>query len=334
MSLFEGYERRIDKINEVCKQYGIASIEDAKKICADKGINPYQIVEDLQPIAFENAKWAYTLGAAIAIKKNVKSAVEAAKAIGEGLQAFCVPGSVADHRKVGLGHGNLGAMLLSEESGCFCFLAGHESFAAAEGAIGIAKTANKVRKNKLRVILNGLGKDAAQIISRINGFTYVVTDYDYKANKVNVVDKIVYGKDPERSQVKCYGADSVQEGVAIMHMEDVDISITGNSTNPTRFQHPVAGCYKKECIEKGKKYFSVASGGGTGRTLHPDNMAAGPASYGMTDTMGRMHSDAQFAGSSSVPAHVDMMGLIGAGNNPMVGMTVAVAVAVQEAMNK
>ncbi|MCI6171438.1 GGGtGRT protein [Selenomonas bovis] len=334
MSLFEGYERRIDKINEVCKQYGIASIEDAKTICADKGINPYQIVEDLQPIAFENAKWAYTLGAAIAIKKNVKSAVEAAKAIGEGLQAFCVPGSVADHRKVGLGHGNLGAMLLSEEAGCFCFLAGHESFAAAEGAIGIAKTANKVRKNKLRVILNGLGKDAAQIISRINGFTYVVTEYDYKANKVNVVDKIVYGKDPERSQVKCYGADSVQEGVAIMHMEDVDISITGNSTNPTRFQHPVAGCYKKECIEKGKKYFSVASGGGTGRTLHPDNMAAGPASYGMTDTMGRMHSDAQFAGSSSVPAHVDMMGLIGAGNNPMVGMTVAVAVAVQEAMNK
>ena len=334
MSLFEGYERRIDKINEVCKQYGIASIEDAKKICADKGINPYQIVEDLQPIAFENAKWAYTLGAAIAIKKNVKSAVEAAKAIGEGLQAFCVPGSVADHRKVGLGHGNLGAMLLSEEAGCFCFLAGHESFAAAEGAIGIAKTANKVRKNKLRVILNGLGKDAAQIISRINGFTYVVTEYDYKANKVNVVDKIVYGKDPERSQVKCYGADSVQEGVAIMHMEDVDISITGNSTNPTRFQHPVAGCYKKECIEQGKKYFSVASGGGTGRTLHPDNMAAGPASYGMTDTMGRMHSDAQFAGSSSVPAHVDMMGLIGAGNNPMVGMTVAVAVAVQEAMNK
>ncbi|MCI6611458.1 GGGtGRT protein [Mitsuokella jalaludinii] len=334
MSLFEGYERRIDKINEVCKQYGIASIEDAKKICADKGINPYQIVEDLQPIAFENAKWAYTLGAAIAIKKNVKSAVEAAKAIGEGLQAFCVPGSVADHRKVGLGHGNLGAMLLSEEAGCFCFLAGHESFAAAEGAIGIAKTANKVRKNKLRVILNGLGKDAAQIISRINGFTYVVTEYDYKANKVNVVDKIVYGKDPERSQVKCYGADSVQEGVAIMHMEDVDISITGNSTNPTRFQHPVAGCYKKECIEKGKKYFSVASGGGTGRTLHPDNMAAGPASYGMTDTMGRMHSDAQFAGSSSVPAHVDMMGLIGAGINPMVGMTVAVAVAVQEAMNK
>ena len=334
MSLFEGYERRIDKINEVCKQYGIASIEDAKKICADKGINPYQIVEDLQPIAFENAKWAYTLGAAIAIKKNVKSAVEAAKAIGEGLQAFCVPGSVADHRKVGLGHGNLGAMLLSEEAGCFCFLAGHESFAAAEGAIGIAKTANKVRKNKLRVILNGLGKDAAQIISRINGFTYVVTEYDYKANKVNVVDKIVYGKDPERSQVKCYGADSVQEGVAIMHMEDVDISITGNSTNPTRFQHPVAGTYKKWCVENGKKYFSVASGGGTGRTLHPDNMAAGPSSYGMTDTMGRMHSDAQFAGSSSVPAHVEMMGLIGMGNNPMVGATVAVAVAVEESFKK
>ena len=334
MSLFEGYERRIDKINEVCKQYGLASIEDAKKVCDEKGINPYQIVEDLQPIAFENAKWAYTLGAAIAIKKNVTTAVEAAKAIGEGLQAFCVPGSVADHRKVGLGHGNLGAMLLSEDAGCFAFLAGHESFAAAEGAIGIAKTANKVRKNPLRVILNGLGKDAAQIISRINGFTYVVTDYDFKTGKLNIVEEIKYGTDPERAKVKCYGADSVQEGVAIMEHEDVDISITGNSTNPTRFQHPVAGCYKKACIEKGKKYFSVASGGGTGRTLHPDNMAAGPASYGMTDTMGRMHGDAQFAGSSSVPAHVDMMGLIGAGNNPMVGMTVAVAVAVQEAMNK
>lgn len=334
MSLFEGYERRIDKINEVCKQYGLASIEDAKKVCDEKGINPYQIVEDLQPIAFENAKWAYTLGAAIAIKKGCKKAADAAKAIGEGLQAFCVPGSVADHRKVGLGHGNLGAMLLSEEAGCFAFLAGHESFAAAEGAIGIAKTANKVRKNPLRVILNGLGKDAAQIISRINGFTYVVTDYDFKANKLNIVEETKYGTDPERAKVKCYGADSVQEGVAIMEHEDVDISITGNSTNPTRFQHPVAGCYKKACVEKGKKYFSVASGGGTGRTLHPDNMAAGPASYGMTDTMGRMHSDAQFAGSSSVPAHVDMMGLIGAGNNPMVGMTVAVAVAVQEAMNK
>jgi hypothetical protein len=331
MSLFEGYERRIDKINEVCKQYGMSSIEDAKKVCAEKGINPYKTVEDLQPIAFENAKWAYTLGAAIAIKKNCKHAADAAKAIGEGLQAFCVPGSVADHRKVGLGHGNLGARLLSEESKCFAFLAGHESFAAAEGAIGIAQTANKVRKNPLRVILNGLGKDAAQIISRINGFTYVVTDYDYKANKVNVVKKIAYSKGV-RASVNCYGADSVQEGVAIMHLEDVDISITGNSTNPTRFQHPVAGCYKKERLEQGKKYFSVASGGGTGRTLHPDNMAAGPASYGMTDTMGRMHSDAQFAGSSSVPAHVDMMGLIGAGNNPMVGMTVAVAVSVQEAL--
>lgn len=334
MSLFEGYERRIDKINEVCKQYGLASIEDAKKVCDEKGINPYQIVEDLQPIAFENAKWAYMLGAAIAIKKGCTKAADAAKAIGEGLQAFCVPGSVADHRKVGLGHGNLGAMLLSEDAGCFAFLAGHESFAAAEGAIGIAKTANKVRKNPLRVILNGLGKDAAQIISRINGFTYVVTDYDFKTGKLNIVEEIKYGTDPERAKVKCYGADSVQEGVAIMEHEDVDISITGNSTNPTRFQHPVAGCYKKACIEKGKKYFSVASGGGTGRTLHPDNMAAGPASYGMTDTMGRMHGDAQFAGSSSVPAHVDMMGLIGAGNNPMVGMTVAVAVAVQEAMNK
>ena len=334
MSLFEGYERRIDKINEVCKQYGLASIEDAKKVCDEKGINPYQIVEDLQPIAFENAKWAYTLGAAIAIKKGCTKAADAAKAIGEGLQAFCVPGSVADHRKVGLGHVNLGAMLLSEDAGCFAFLAGHESFAAAEGAIGIAKTANKVRKNPLRVILNGLGKDAAQIISRINGFTYVVTDYDFKTGKLNIVEEIKYGTDPERAKVKCYGADSVQEGVAIMEHEDVDISITGNSTNPTRFQHPVAGCYKKACIEKGKKYFSVASGGGTGRTLHPDNMAAGPASYGMTDTMGRMHGDAQFAGSSSVPAHVDMMGLIGAGNNPMVGMTVAVAVAVQEAMNK
>ena len=334
MSLFEGYERRIDKINEVCKQYGLASIEDAKKVCDEKGINPYQIVEDLQPIAFENAKWAYTLGAAIAIKKGCTKAADAAKAIGEGLQAFCVPGSVADHRKVGLGHGNLGAMLLSEDAGCFAFLAGHESFAAAEGAIGIAKTANKVRKNPLRVILNGLGKDAAPIISRINGFTYVVTDYDFKTGKLNIVEEIKYGSDPERAKVKCYGADSVQEGVAIMEHEDVDISITGNSTNPTRFQHPVAGCYKKACIEKGKKYFSVASGGGTGRTLHPDNMAAGPASYGMTDTMGRMHGDAQFAGSSSVPAHVDMMGLIGAGNNPMVGMTVAVAVAVQEAMNK
>ncbi len=332
-TLFEGYERRIDKINEVCKEYGIASIEDADKVCKDKGIDVAKIVKDIQPICFENAGWAYTLGAAIAIKKGCTKAADAAKAIGEGLQAFCIPGSVADHRKVGLGHGNLASMLLTEDAGCFAFLAGHESFAAAEGAIGIAQTANKVRKNKLRVILNGLGKDAAQIISRINGFTYVKTQYDYAKNEVNVVEEIAYSKGI-RAEVKCYGADSVQEGVAIMHKEDVDISITGNSTNPTRFQHPVAGCYKKECIEKGKKYFSVASGGGTGRTLHPDNMAAGPASYGMTDTMGRMHSDAQFAGSSSVPAHVEMMGLIGAGNNPMVGMSVAVAVAVQEAMNK
>ena len=332
-TLFEGYERRIDKINEVCKEYGIASIEDADKVCKDKGIDVAKIVKDIQPICFENAGWAYTLGAAIAIKKGCTKAADAAKAIGEGLQAFCIPGSVADHRKVGLGHGNLASMLLTEDAGCFAFLAGHESFAAAEGAIGIAQTANKVRKNKLRVILNGLGKDAAQIISRINGFTYVKTQYDYAKNEVNVVEEIAYSKGI-RAEVKCYGADSVQEGVAIMHMEKVDISITGNSTNPTRFQHPVAGCYKKECIEKGKKYFSVASGGGTGRTLHPDNMAAGPASYGMTDTMGRMHSDAQFAGSSSVPAHVEMMGLIGAGNNPMVGMSVAVAVAVQEAMNK
>lgn len=333
MALFEGYERRIDKINEVCKKYGINGIEDADKVCKEKGIDVAKIVKDTQPIAFDNAAWAYTLGAAIAIKKDAKRAQDAAKAIGEGLQAFCVPGSVADHRKVGLGHGNLAAMLLSEESHCFAFLAGHESFAAAEGAIGIAQTANKVRKTPLRVILNGLGKDAAQIISRINGFTYVKTQYDYKKGVVNVVESIPYS-DGVRAKVKCYGADSVPEGVAIMALEDVDISITGNSTNPTRFQHPVAGCYKKECVEKGKKYFSVASGGGTGRTLHPDNMAAGPASYGMTDTMGRMHSDAQFAGSSSVPAHVDMMGLIGAGNNPMVGMSVAVAVAVQEALTK
>ena len=333
MATFEGYERRIDTINEVCTKYEIKDLDEAKKICDEKGVDPYKIVESLQPIAFENAKWAYTLGAAIAIKKGCKAAADAAKAIGEGLQAFCVPGSVADHRKVGLGHGNLGAMLLSEDAGCFAFLAGHESFAAAEGAIGIAQTANKVRKNPLRVILNGLGKDAAQIISRINGFTFVETEYDFKADKVNIVKEIAYS-DGLRAKVRCYGAESVQEGVAIMKLENVDISITGNSTNPTRFQHPVAGCYKKDCIENGKKYFSVASGGGTGRTLHPDNMAAGPASYGMTDTMGRMHGDAQFAGSSSVPAHVDMMGLIGAGNNPMVGMTVAVAVAVQEAMSK
>ena len=330
MSLFEGYERRIDKINEVCKQYGLASIEDAKKVCDEKGINPYQIVENLQPIAFENAKWAYTLGAAIAIKKGCTKAADAAKAIGEGLQAFCVPGSVADHRKVGLGHGNLGAMLLSEDAGCFAFLAGHESFAAAEGAIGIAEKANKVRQKPLRVILNGLGKDAAQIISRINGFTYVETEMDYYTGEVKELWRKSYSEGL-RAKVNCYGANDVTEGVAIMWKEGVDVSITGNSTNPTRFQHPVAGTYKKECVEKGKKYFSVASGGGTGRTLHPDNMAAGPASYGMTDTMGRMHSDAQFAGSSSVPAHVEMMGLIGAGNNPMVGMTVAIAVSIEEA---
>ena len=333
MALFEGYERRIDKINNAIKAYGIASIEDAKKICDDKGIDVAGIVRGIQPICFDNACWAYTLGAAIAIKKGCTKAADAAEALGEGLQAFCVPGSVAEHRKVGLGHGNLAAMLLREDAKCFAFLAGHESFAAAEGAIGIARKANKVRKTPLKVILNGLGKDAAQIISRINGFTYVKTQYDYAAGEIHIVQEIAYS-DGERSAIRCYGADSVQEGVAIMHLEDVDISITGNSTNPTRFQHPVAGCYKKECIEKGKKYFSVASGGGTGRTLHPDNMAAGPASYGMTDTMGRMHSDAQFAGSSSVPAHVEMMGLIGMGNNPMVGASVAVAVAVEQAMNK
>lgn len=329
MALFESYERRIDKINKVLNGYGISSIEEAKKICDDKGIDVAKIVRSIQPICFDNACWAYTVGAAIAIKKGCKKATDAAKAIGEGLQSFCIPGSVADHRKVGLGHGNLASMLLSENAKCFCFLAGHESFAAAEGAIGIAGQANRVRKEPLRVILNGLGKDAAQIISRINGFTYVQTKYDYAQDKLNIVQKIAYS-DGERSKINCYGADSVQEGVYIMQKEDVDISITGNSTNPTRFQHPVAGCYKKDCIEKGKKYFSVASGGGTGRTLHPDNMGAGPASYGMTDTMGRMHSDAQFAGSSSVPAHVEMMGLIGMGNNPMVGASVAVAVAVEE----
>jgi len=333
MPLFEGYERRIDKINEAIKAFGIASIEDAKKICDEKGIDVAEIVKGIQPICFENACWAYTLGAAIAIKKDCKQAADAAEAIGEGLQAFCIPGSVAEQRKVGLGHGNLAAMLLREDAECFAFLAGHESFAAAEGAIGIARTANKIRKSPLRVILNGLGKDAAQIISRINGFTYVQTQFDYAKGEVNVVREVAYS-DGERSAIKCYGSDSVQEGVAIMHKEGVDISITGNSTNPTRFQHPVAGCYKKECNEQGKKYFSVASGGGTGRTLHPDNMAAGPASYGMTDTMGRMHSDAQFAGSSSVPAHVEMMGLIGMGNNPMVGASVAVAVAVQQALTK
>ena len=330
MALFESYERRIDKINSVLNSYGIASIEEAEKITKDAGLNVYDQVKKIQPICFENACWAYTVGAAIAIKKNCRRAADAAAAIGEGLQAFCIPGSVADQRKVGLGHGNLGKMLLEEDTDCFCFLAGHESFAAAEGAIGIAEKANKVRKKPLRVILNGLGKDAAQIISRINGFTFVETQYDYKAAKLNVVYEKAYSNGL-RATVKCYGADDVQEGVAIMHHENVGVSITGNSTNPTRFQHPVAGTYKKECIEQGKKYFSVASGGGTGRTLHPDNMAAGPASYGMTDTMGRMHSDAQFAGSSSVPAHVAMMGLIGMGNNPMVGATVAVAVSVEEA---
>ena len=333
MALFESYERRIDKINDVLKANGISSIEEAKAICDEKGIDPYAITKQIQPICFENACWAYVVGAALAIKRGVKTAADAAEVIGEGLQAFCIPGSVADDRKVGLGHGNLGAMLLREETKCFAFLAGHESFAAAEGAIGIARSANKVRKEPLRVILNGLGKDAAQIISRINGFTYVQTQFDYATGEVKVVKEKAYS-DGERAKVKCYGSDDVREGVAIMHKEGVDVSITGNSTNPTRFQHPVAGTYKKECIEQGKKYFSVASGGGTGRTLHPDNMAAGPASYGMTDTMGRMHSDAQFAGSSSVPAHVEMMGFLGMGNNPMVGATVAVAVAIEEAMNK
>ena len=330
MALFESYERRIDKINEVLAGYGIASIEEAQKITKDAGLDVYNQIKSIQPICFENACWAYTVGAAIAIKKGCKTAAEAAAAIGEGLQSFCIPGSVADQRKVGLGHGNLGKMLLEEDTDCICFLAGHESFAAAEGAIGIAEKANKVRKKPLRVILNGLGKDAAKIISRINGFTYVQTEYDYYTGELKEVQRISYS-DGLRSKVNCYGANDVREGVAIMWKEGVDVSITGNSTNPTRFQHPVAGTYKKECVEKGKKYFSVASGGGTGRTLHPDNMAAGPASYGMTDTLGRMHSDAQFAGSSSVPAHVEMMGLIGAGNNPMVGMTVAVAVSVEEA---
>ena len=331
MALFESYERRIDKINGVLAQYGISSVEECREICNAKGFDPYEIVKGIQPICFENACWAYTVGAAIAIKSGVKTAAEAAKMIGIGLQSFCIDGSVAEDRKVGLGHGNLGAMLLSDDSKCFAFLAGHESFAAAEGAIGIVKNANKARKQPLRVILNGLGKDAAQIISRINGFTYVQTQFDYFTGKLNVVREIRYSEG-ERANVRCYGADDVREGVAIMHAEGVDVSITGNSTNPTRFQHPVAGTYKKECIEQGKKYFSVASGGGTGRTLHPDNMAAGPASYGMTDTMGRMHSDAQFAGSSSVPAHVEMMGFLGMGNNPMVGATVAVAVAVAESL--
>ncbi len=330
MAHFEGYERREAKILGVLKEYGISSIDECKDICDAKGINPYKITEETQPICFENAKWAYTVGAAIAIKKGCTKAADAAAAIGIGLQAFCIPGSVAENRKVGLGHGNLGAMLLSEETECFCFLAGHESFAAAEGAIKIALNANKVRVKPLRVILNGLGKDAAMIISRINGFTYVQTEFDPYTEEVKVIKETAYSTG-DRAKVKCYGSDSVPEGVAIMRLENVGVSITGNSTNPTRFQHPVAGTYKKWCIENGVKYFSVASGGGTGRTLHPDNMAAGPASYGMTDTLGRMHGDAQFAGSSSVPAHVEMMGLIGAGNNPMVGMTVAVAVAIEEA---
>jgi hypothetical protein len=330
MALFENYERRIEQINKTLADYGIGSIEEAKKICDEKGIDPLKISKEIQPICFENVGWAYVVGAALAIKKGYTKAADAAEAIGVGLQSFCIPGSVADDRKVGLGHGNLAAMLLRENTKCFAFLAGHESFAAAEGAIGIAKSANKVRKEPLKVILNGLGKDAAQIIARINGFTYVKTKFDYYTGQLAIVERKAYSKG-EKAAVNCYGCDDVREGVAIMHHESVDVSITGNSTNPTRFQHPVAGTYKKECNEAGKKYFSVASGGGTGRTLHPDNMAAGPASYGMTDTMGRMHSDAQFAGSSSVPAHVEMMGFLGMGNNPMVGATVAVAVAVEEA---
>ena len=333
MALFESYERRIDKINAVLNSYGIASIEEAEKITKDAGLDVYNQVKKIQPICFENACWAYTVGAAIAIKKGCRRAADAAAAIGEGLQAFCIPGSVADQRKVGLGHGNLGKMLLEEETDCFCFLAGHESFAAAEGAIGIARNANKARKEPLRVILNGLGKDAAQIISRINGFTYVKTQFDYFTSELKIVEERAFS-DGERAAVRCYGADDVREGVAIMQHENVGVSITGNSTNPTRFQHLVAGTYKKWANENGVKYFSVASGGGTGRTLHPDNMGAGPASYGLTDSMGRMHGDAQFAGSSSVPAHVEMMGLIGMGNNPMVGATVACAVAVYEAVNK
>ena len=331
--LFESYGRRLPQIAATLKKYGMSTVQDAQKVCADKGVDAYAITKEIQNICFENAAWAYTVGAAIAIKKGCVKAADAAEAIGEGLQAFCIPGSVADDRKVGLGHGNLAAMLLREETKCFCFLAGHESFAAAEGAIGIAKSANKVRQQPLKVCLNGLGKDAAYVISRINGFTYVQTQFDYATGKLAIVKEIPFSAG-DKAKVRCYGADDVREGVAIMWQEGVDVSITGNSTNPTRFQHPVAGTYKKECVEKGKKYFSVASGGGTGRTLHPDNMAAGPASYGMTDTMGRMHSDAQFAGSSSVPAHVEMMGLIGMGNNPMVGATVSVAVAIEEASKK
>ena len=333
MALFESYDRRIEKINAALNAHGIKDIEEAKAICDKLGIDPYKTCEETQPICFENAKWAYVVGAAIAIKKGSKNAAEAAEAIGLGLQSFCIAGSVAEDRKVGIGHGNLAARLLREETKCFAFLAGHESFAAAEGAIKIAAKADKVRKEPLRCILNGLGKDAAQIISRINGFTFVDTKFDYYTSELTVVKEIAYSNGP-RAKVKCYGADDVREGVAIMHKEGVDVSITGNSTNPTRFQHPVAGTYKKECNEMGKKYFSVASGGGTGRTLHPDNMGAGPASYGMTDTMGRMHSDAQFAGSSSVPAHVEMMGFLGIGNNPMVGCTVAVAVDIATALAK
>jgi hypothetical protein len=333
MALFESYERRIAQITPVLAKYGIASLEEAKQLTDGKGVDVYNIVKGIQPICFENVCWAYILGGAIAIKKGQKKAVDIACSLGEGMQAFCIPGSVADDRKVGIGHGNLASMLLKEETKCFAFIAGHESFAAAEGAIGLARSANKARKAPLRVILNGLGKDAAQIISRVNGFTYVQTKFDYASGKLNIVREIPYSKG-EKAKVRCYGADDVREGVAINHHEGVDVSITGNSTNPTRFQHPVAGTYKKECIEQGKKYFSVASGGGTGRTLHPDNMAAGPASYGMTDTMGRMHSDAQFAGSSSVPAHVEMMGFLGMGNNPMVGASVAVAVALEQAQAK
>jgi hypothetical protein len=333
MALFESYERRMPQIQPVLAQFGMSTIEAADELCKSRGVDVSAIVKGVQPICFENACWAYTLGAAIAIKKGQTKAADIAKSLGEGLQAFCIPGSVADDRKVGIGHGNLASMLLLEQTQCFAFLAGHESFAAAEGAIGLAKSANRARKNPLRVILNGLGKDAAQIISRINGFTHVQTKFDYMSGKLGIVWERAYSKG-DRAKVRCYGADDVREGVAILHHEGVDVSITGNSTNPTRFQHPVAGTYKKECIEQGKRYFSVASGGGTGRTLHPDNMAAGPASYGMTDTMGRMHSDAQFAGSSSVPAHVEMMGLIGMGNNPMVGASVAVAVAVEEGMRK
>ncbi len=331
MITFERYNDRINRINSLLNKHGISGLEEAKKICDDKNIDVIKIVKEVQPISFDDAGWAYIVGASIAIKNGIKNAKDVAKTLGEGLQAFCLPGSVAEDRKIGIGHGNLASMLLSEETKCFAFLAGHESFAAAEGAIGIAKSANKVRKEPLRVILNGLGKDAALVISRINGFTYVKTDFDFYNCKLNILEEIKYSEG-ERSKVRCYGANDVREGVAIMHLEGVDVSITGNSTNPTRFQHPVAGTYKKECIELGKKYFSVASGGGTGRTLHPDNMGAGPASYGLTDTMGRMHSDAQFAGSSSVPAHVEMMGYIGMGNNPMVGATVSISVAVEEAM--